>query len=161
MTFFLSRDPLSPAYEERSVSLRTEQAFVEHHLFVLLPTWLEAVKEEEWERLQAALRGGGGDDDEVSAGRFFPFPESCAVLTTRSFPPPATAAETCSVYTRHGRYRRYAESRTRSSAADVSRKASSVHQGAFQTTDLVSNEIAKDALLIFLQGLSSLFRLAV
>jgi hypothetical protein len=36
-------------------------------LFVLLPTWLEAVKEEEWERLQAALRGGGGDDDEVSA----------------------------------------------------------------------------------------------
>lgn len=62
VTFFLSRDPLSPAYEERSVSLRTEQAFVEHHLFVLLPTWLEAVKQGEWERLQAALRG----DDEVS-----------------------------------------------------------------------------------------------
>lgn len=67
VTFFLSRDPLSPAYEERSVSLRTEQAFVEHHLFVLLPTWLEAVKQGEWERLQAALRGV----DEVSGGVFF------------------------------------------------------------------------------------------
>lgn len=68
MTFFLSRDPLSPAYDERSVSLRTEQAFVEHHLFVLLPTWLEAVKQGEWERLQGALRGD--DDDEVSDGVF-------------------------------------------------------------------------------------------
>ncbi|GAA5992155.1 hypothetical protein JCM10908_001793 [Rhodotorula pacifica] len=56
VTFFLSRDPLSPSYEERSVSLRTEQAFVEHHLFVLLPSWLEAVRSEEWERLQEALR---------------------------------------------------------------------------------------------------------
>ncbi|GAA5869327.1 hypothetical protein JCM3774_004207 [Rhodotorula dairenensis] len=56
VTFFLSRDPLSAAYEERSVSLRTEQAFVEHHLFVLLPTWLEAVTQLDWDRLQAALR---------------------------------------------------------------------------------------------------------
>ncbi|BGP57683.1 hypothetical protein JCM8202_005465 [Rhodotorula sphaerocarpa] len=55
VTFWLSRDPLSPRYEERSVSLRTEQAFVEHHLFVLLPTWLEAVKQADWDRLQAAL----------------------------------------------------------------------------------------------------------
>ncbi|KAG0655358.1 hypothetical protein C6P46_001014 [Rhodotorula mucilaginosa] len=81
VTFFLSRDPLSPAYEERSVSLRTEQAFVEHHLFVLLPTWLEAVKEEEWERLQAALRGGGGDDDEQK-----PAPSTPGTVATGATP---------------------------------------------------------------------------
>ncbi|BGP27111.1 hypothetical protein Rt10032_c12g4862 [Rhodotorula toruloides] len=56
LTFFISRDPLSPSYEERSLALRTVQAFVEHHLFVLLPGWLNAVKKNEWERLQKALK---------------------------------------------------------------------------------------------------------
>lgn len=56
LTFFISRDPLSPTYEEQSLALRTVQAFVEHHLFVLLPGWLNAVKADEWERLQKALK---------------------------------------------------------------------------------------------------------
>lgn len=56
LTFFISRDPLSSSYEEQSLALRTVQAFVEHHLFVLLPGWLNAVKVDEWERLQKALK---------------------------------------------------------------------------------------------------------
>ncbi|BGP34801.1 hypothetical protein JCM10296v2_006624 [Rhodotorula toruloides] len=56
LTFFISREPLSATYEEQSLALRTVQAFVEHHLFVLLPGWLNAVKVEEWERLQNALK---------------------------------------------------------------------------------------------------------
>ncbi|KWU41874.1 hypothetical protein RHOSPDRAFT_36576 [Rhodotorula sp. JG-1b] len=80
VTFFLSRDPLSPAYEERSVSLRTEQAFVEHHLFVLLPTWLEAVKQGEWERLQAALRG---DDEQPRPAPSTPGTGSSAAATAK------------------------------------------------------------------------------
>ncbi|BGP42885.1 hypothetical protein JCM10450v2_007001 [Rhodotorula kratochvilovae] len=56
LSFFLSSDPLSPTYEERSIALRTTQAFVEHHLFALLPQWLEAVREDEWNRLQEGLR---------------------------------------------------------------------------------------------------------
>ncbi|GAA5871958.1 hypothetical protein JCM8547_006200 [Rhodosporidiobolus lusitaniae] len=55
LTFWLSFDPLSAKYEERSVSVRTEQAFVEHHLFRLLPEWLQAVKKEEEERLREGL----------------------------------------------------------------------------------------------------------
>jgi hypothetical protein len=45
-SFWMSSDPLSPKYEERSVAIRTEQAHVEHHLFKLLPEWLQAVKKE-------------------------------------------------------------------------------------------------------------------
>ncbi|TNY23895.1 hypothetical protein DMC30DRAFT_450513, partial [Rhodotorula diobovata] len=56
LSFLLSRDPLSPASEERPLALRTVQAFVEHHLFVLLSRWLDAVTEEEWSRLQEGLR---------------------------------------------------------------------------------------------------------
>ncbi|GAA5831935.1 hypothetical protein JCM11251_002757 [Rhodosporidiobolus azoricus] len=55
-TFFISHDPLSPtSYEEKSISIRTELAHVEHHLFVLLPKWLGCVKKEEEERLREEL----------------------------------------------------------------------------------------------------------
>ncbi|GAA5902782.1 hypothetical protein JCM6882_004065 [Rhodosporidiobolus microsporus] len=55
-TFFISADPLSPtSYEERSISVRTELAHVEHHLFVLLPKWLGCVRKEEEERLREGL----------------------------------------------------------------------------------------------------------
>ncbi|GAA5901100.1 uncharacterized protein JCM6883_004752 [Sporobolomyces salmoneus] len=55
VTFFISHDPLSAQYLEKSASVRTNQAFVEHHLFVLLPEWLRAVTETEWKRLQDKL----------------------------------------------------------------------------------------------------------
>ncbi|GAA5887306.1 hypothetical protein JCM16303_006584 [Sporobolomyces ruberrimus] len=55
VNFFISHDPLSPRYLERPLAIRTSQAFVEHHLFVLLPEWLRAVKETEWKRLQDKL----------------------------------------------------------------------------------------------------------
>jgi len=55
VTFFVSHDPLAPHYLEKPLSVRTTQAFVEHHLFVLLPEWLRAVKESEWKRLQDKL----------------------------------------------------------------------------------------------------------
>ncbi|KPV72525.1 uncharacterized protein RHOBADRAFT_55630, partial [Rhodotorula graminis WP1] len=57
LTFFISHDPHSAAaYTERSVALRTTMAFVEHHLFVLVPRWLDAVTVREWDRLQDGLR---------------------------------------------------------------------------------------------------------
>ncbi|GAA6057966.1 hypothetical protein JCM3770_000655 [Rhodotorula araucariae] len=68
LSFFVSRDPLSSAYEERSLALRTTQAFVEQHLFALLPQWLEAVREDEWKRLQEALRTEIKPETPVKAG---------------------------------------------------------------------------------------------
>ncbi|GAA5907081.1 hypothetical protein JCM8208_004507 [Rhodotorula glutinis] len=59
LSFFISHDPHGGAasdYTERSVALRTTMAFVEHHVFVLVPRWLEAVTVGEWERLQEGLR---------------------------------------------------------------------------------------------------------
>ncbi|GAA6021467.1 hypothetical protein JCM11491_006505 [Sporobolomyces phaffii] len=55
VTFFVSHDPLAPHHLERPLSVRTTRAFVEHHLFVLLPEWLRAVRETEWKRLQDKL----------------------------------------------------------------------------------------------------------
>ncbi|GAA5836861.1 hypothetical protein JCM9279_007682 [Rhodotorula babjevae] len=55
LSFFISHDPLSSAYIERSVALRTSMAFVEHHLFVLVPRWLECVTLGEGQRLQDML----------------------------------------------------------------------------------------------------------
>ncbi|GAA5952342.1 hypothetical protein JCM3765_001948 [Sporobolomyces pararoseus] len=55
VSFFISHDPLAPQFLEKPLSVRTTQAFVEHHLFVLLPEWLRAVKETEWKRLQDKL----------------------------------------------------------------------------------------------------------
>ncbi|GAA6063578.1 hypothetical protein JCM10212_003157 [Sporobolomyces blumeae] len=55
VSFFISSDPLASTWVERSVSLRTTLAFVEHHLFVLVPEWLRAVKQTEWDRLQTKL----------------------------------------------------------------------------------------------------------
>lgn len=43
VSIYLSTDPATPNYIEKSLALRTNLAWVEHHLFVLLPKWLEAV----------------------------------------------------------------------------------------------------------------------
>ncbi|GAA5968498.1 hypothetical protein JCM11641_007660 [Rhodosporidiobolus odoratus] len=55
VTFFISRNALSTKYDEVSSAIRTEQGHVEHHLFVLAPTWLQAVKADEARKLQDGL----------------------------------------------------------------------------------------------------------
>ncbi|BGP19453.1 hypothetical protein JCM10213_006273 [Rhodosporidiobolus nylandii] len=55
LSYFISRDPLSAKYEERSHAVKTEQGFVEHHLFQLLPKWLNAVTREEEGKLREGL----------------------------------------------------------------------------------------------------------
>ena len=62
-SLWISRDPYSTNHTEKSLAIRTSLAFVEHHLFVLLPQWLHAVTKDEWaafeerrERLRLAQR---------------------------------------------------------------------------------------------------------
>lgn len=46
--FWVSSNPHSADYAEKPLAVRTSLAFVELHLFKLLPEWLEAVTKEEW-----------------------------------------------------------------------------------------------------------------
>ncbi|GAA5995484.1 uncharacterized protein JCM10292_005202 [Rhodotorula paludigena] len=68
LTLFISHDPLSPAYTEVPLALRTMQATVEHHLFVLLPEWLDAVTEADWQRLQDKLKEAAEPETPVKEG---------------------------------------------------------------------------------------------
>ncbi|KAI5474921.1 hypothetical protein MNV49_002204 [Pseudohyphozyma bogoriensis] len=47
-SIWISQDPFSSTYSEKPLALRTNLAFVEHHLFELLPKWLHAITKEEW-----------------------------------------------------------------------------------------------------------------
>lgn len=51
--FWVSRNPHSATYTEKPLAVRTSLAFVEMHLFKLLPEWLEAITHEEWTLYEA------------------------------------------------------------------------------------------------------------